>query len=64
MDKPSLEQRISLIENRNKKVEVDKAWETSFLRRGMVALFTYIVMVLVMNTLAVVDPFLVLLSQQ
>ena len=29
-----LEKRINAIENRNKKVENDKAWETSVLRNG------------------------------
>lgn len=37
-----LEERIKSIEGRNKKVELDKAWETSWTRRGLVALFTYL----------------------
>ena len=30
MRKPSLEQRIEMLEKRNKKVEIDKAWELSW----------------------------------
>jgi hypothetical protein len=37
-----LEKRIILIEARNEKVEADKAWETSYLRRGLLFLFTYL----------------------
>lgn len=37
-----LEERIRKIEERNKKVETDKAWETSWIRRGLVTLFTYL----------------------
>lgn len=37
-----LEQRIQRIEERNEKVEADKAWETSATRRALIALFSYI----------------------
>ena len=57
MDKKSLEERISQIEARNQRVEQDKAWETSPIRRLFIALFTYAVMVLVMNSIGVSDPF-------
>lgn len=40
-----LEKDIAEIKNRNKKVEQDKAWETSWTRRIMVALLTYVVLV-------------------
>jgi len=39
-----IEQRLSAIEQRNKKVESDKAWETSYLRRIILVLFTYLAM--------------------
>lgn len=42
----SLEKRIKIIEKRNKRVELDKAWEVSLTRKLMVALLTYIVIVL------------------
>lgn len=37
-----IEKRIKIIEERNSRVEVDKAWETSFTRRALLALFTYV----------------------
>ncbi len=37
----NLERRISAIENRNERVEKDKAWETSWPRKALIALFTY-----------------------
>lgn len=41
--KLSLEIRIAAIEKRNEKVELDKAWETSWTRRLSIAALTYIV---------------------
>jgi len=38
-----LESRIAAIENRNKKVELDKAWETSWTRRISISVLSYIV---------------------
>lgn len=40
---PSLEERVAAIEERNNRVEADKAWETSFARRAGIAVVTYIV---------------------
>jgi len=37
-----LEKRVSQIEARNSKVELDKKWETSWTRRSLIALFTYL----------------------
>ena len=37
----SLERRIQAIEERNKRVEADKAWETSLTRRVSIAVITY-----------------------
>lgn len=43
MDKlQRLEERIRKIEQRNKKVEYDKAWELSYFRRFLLILFTYL----------------------
>jgi len=39
------ERRLALIENRNKRVESDKAWETGNVRRVTLTCFTYIVAV-------------------
>jgi len=38
----NLEQKIQKIEERNKKVEADKAWETSWTRRLLLTAFTYL----------------------
>jgi hypothetical protein len=38
----NLEQRIQQIEERNKKVELDKAWEVSWSRRILLMIFTYL----------------------
>jgi hypothetical protein len=38
-----LEQRIRKIEERNQKVEADKAWEMSWARRILLTIFTYLV---------------------
>ena len=40
-----MEIEIQKLNERNKRVELDKAWEVSKTRRGIIALFTYIVVV-------------------
>ena len=45
-EKPNLEKRINMIEERNKRVELDKRWETSFTRRISICILTYIVVLL------------------
>ena len=37
-----LEKEIILIKNRNKKVEIDKAWEISWARKLLLMIFTYL----------------------
>ena len=41
-----LEKRISEIEKRNKRVEGEKAWETSTLRKVLIIVLTYVFAVL------------------
>ena len=41
-----LEKRIDLIEKRNKRVETDKAWETSWTRKICIMILTYIIVVI------------------
>ena len=41
-----LEERIEKIEERNKKVEMDKAWETSWTRRLCICVLTYLIVLL------------------
>ena len=41
-----LEKEIEKIKERNKRVEKDKAWETSYTRKITIAILTYLVVVL------------------
>ena len=41
-----MEERIKKIEERNKRVELDKAWETCAVRRIFIMIITYIVVLL------------------
>lgn len=38
-----IEQELIAIKERNKKVESDKAWEVSWIRRLSIAVFTYVI---------------------
>jgi hypothetical protein len=51
-----IEQRILAIEARNRRVEKDKAWETSWARKALIALFTYLTLALYMNAIDTVRP--------
>lgn len=42
----NLEQEILKIKERNKRVELDKAWETSWTRKICICILTYLVVVL------------------
>lgn len=53
-----LEKRISLIEARNKQVELNKAWETSFIRRVLIILFTYLSIALYLRYIVGIDPWI------
>ena len=41
----SLQKEVNLIKKRNKKVEADKAWETSLFRKMIIAAMTYVIVV-------------------
>lgn len=58
MDIKELEKRISNIEKRNQKVEQDKKWETSLIRRILLITFTYFSIALYMNAIKVINPWL------
>lgn len=51
-----LEQRVARIEDRNKRVEANKAWETSYLRTFLIAFTTYIVIALYMRFVLGINP--------
>jgi hypothetical protein len=53
-----LEERIENIEKRNARVEADKAWETSFFRRGLLVLFTYLAIGFYLQAINVPLPWL------
>ena len=52
-----LEKRIKAIESRNRKVELDKEWETSWARKIIIAVLTYAVIVLFFFAARLPDPF-------
>ncbi len=53
-----LENRIKNIEDRNKRVESDKSWETSYTRRLLLILFTYLAIGFYLNAINVSEPWL------
>ena len=52
---------IELIKERNRRVEIDKAWETSKTRRTVIALMTYFVIVIFLYIIDVANPWLIAL---
>ncbi len=54
----SLERRIEVIEDRNKKVETDKAWETSWIRRLLLVVFTYLAVSVYLWFINIENPWL------
>ncbi len=53
-----LKKEIEEIKNRNARVEVDKAWEVSWARRSIVAIFTYFSISLYLNAIKISEPWL------
>ncbi|MBI2545706.1 hypothetical protein HYV81_00850 [Candidatus Woesearchaeota archaeon] len=51
-----MKQEIESIKERNKRVEADKAWETSKTRRGIIAILTYLTMVLLLYLIKAPNP--------
>lgn len=51
-----LEQRVLKIEKRNSSVEIDKAWEDSWIRKGLIMLFTYLSIAAYLYFIVKVDP--------
>jgi uncharacterized membrane-anchored protein len=51
-----LRSEINQIKERNRRVEADKAWETSWTRRILVALLTYFVIVVLFHFAGVANP--------
>jgi hypothetical protein len=53
-----IEQKLIEIEQRNKRVELDKAWETSIVRRGLLLVFTYLSIGLYLAAIKIPNPWL------
>jgi len=52
-----LEKRIVAIEKRNKKVELDKAWETCLIRKILIIVMTYIFALLYLTVADTTNPY-------
>lgn len=53
-----IEKRLKTIEERNQKVEADKAWETSWTRKISIMVLTYIVVVFYLHFVVHIDPWI------
>ncbi|VVB78066.1 Uncharacterised protein [uncultured archaeon] len=53
-----MKKEISQINERNKRVELDKAWETSKTRRAIISIITYVMVVLFLYLIRAPYPFL------
>jgi hypothetical protein len=53
-----LEARVEQLEIRNKRVEADKAWETSWVRRISIAVLTYLVVCAYLAFVIHINPWL------
>ncbi len=54
----TIEERLVAIEERNARVESAKAWETSWTRRGLLVLFTYLAIGIYMWAINIDRPWL------
>ena len=54
----TLEERVEKIEQRNKSVELNKAWETSYTRRGLIIIFTYLAIALYLKFIVGINPWI------
>lgn len=53
-----LDKRVLRIEERNRRVEMDKTWETSWVRRAILMVCTYLAIGFYLNVIRVSDPWL------
>lgn len=54
----AIEDSVAQIKLRNKRVEVDKAWNDSWFRKALIALFTYLSIALYFGYILEIDPWL------
>ena len=57
-DLEKLQQEIRTIKERNRRVELDKAWETSYIRRFLLTLFTYLAIGFYLRVINIPQPWL------
>ncbi len=53
-----LEEEIKKLNERNRRVEADKGWETSFARRALLMLFTYLAIGIYLRAINIPYPWL------
>jgi uncharacterized membrane protein YccC len=58
MTHEEIEKEIDIIKKRNKSVELDKAWERSWARKVLIAIFTYLSISLYLLAIAIPRPWL------
>ena len=54
----TIEERLAVIESRNARVEDDKAWETSWIRRISIMVLTYAVVSFYLRFVVHIDPWI------
>lgn len=57
-DIQELEERVKKLEARNKGVELNKAWETSYTRRILIIVFTYLTIATYLKFIVGIDPWI------
>lgn len=53
-----LESRIEAIEKRNREVELNKSWESSWTRKILIIIFTYLSVALYLKFIVGIDPWI------
>ena len=54
----SLKKRVENIEKRNKRVEINKAWEVSIARKTIITILTYVIITIFLIVIEFPKPFL------
>ena len=58
MNQKQIEKEIKNIKKRNSRVEVDKVWETSSARKILIAIFTYVIIVIFFILAELPNPYI------
>lgn len=53
-----LEKKVAALEARNKRVEINKAWETSFTRKFLLVIITYLIVGLTLTVINNTQPWI------